>query len=43
MKTELITFVKTTIYVTLAVLLANAIERKYLKTKTAMPLESVKE
>ena len=42
MKAELETFIKTVVYVTIGVLVANAIERKYLKSKTAVPMESVK-
>jgi hypothetical protein len=43
MKKEAITFIKTIVYVAIGVLLANAIERKYLKAKTTVPLDSVKE
>jgi hypothetical protein len=41
MKKEAITFLKTIVYVAIGVLIANAIERKYLKTKTSIPLEAV--
>jgi hypothetical protein len=43
MKREAITFIKTIVYVAIGVLLANAIERKYLKAKTTIPMDSVKE
>ena len=42
MKNELITFGKTVAYVMVAMFLVNAIERKYLKSKTEVPLDSVK-
>jgi hypothetical protein len=43
MKKEAITFIKTIVYVTIGVLLANAVERKYLKAKTSVPMDAVKE
>jgi hypothetical protein len=43
MKKEAITFIKTIVYVAVGVLLANAVERKYLKAKTSVPMDSVKE
>ena len=43
MKKEAITFVKTIVYVAIGVLLANAIERKYLKAKTTIPMDAIKE
>jgi hypothetical protein len=43
MKKEAITFIKTIVYVAVGVLLANAIERKYLKAKTSVPMDSLKE
>jgi len=39
MKKEAITFLKTIVYVAIGVLLANAIERKYLKSKVSVPLD----
>lgn len=39
MKKEAITFLKTIVYVAVGVLLANAIERKYLKSKVSVPLD----
>jgi len=39
MKQELVTILKTFLIVTGAVLVANAIERKYLKSKVAIPMD----
>ncbi len=39
MKKEAITFLKTIVYVAVGVLLANTIERKYLKSKVSVPLD----
>jgi hypothetical protein len=39
MKKEAITFLKTIVYVAIGVLLANTIERKYLKSKVSVPLD----
>ena len=40
MKQELVTILKTFLIVTGAVLVANAIERKYLSSKVAMPMDA---
>jgi hypothetical protein len=42
MKNEAITFLKTIVYVTISMLIVNSIERKYLKSKTNVPLDLVK-
>jgi hypothetical protein len=39
-KQELVTILKTFLIVTGAVLVANAIERKYLKSKVAIPMDA---